>query len=64
MRMVVVSRTCVLVSVFTVLVTLVMFMTLVLTSAAFLVERVGTVGADTGEELLGTSLVAGDELLA
>lgn len=64
MRMVVVSRTCVLVSVFTVLVTLVMFMTLVLTSAAFLVESVGTVGADTGEELLGTSLVAGDELLA
>ena len=53
------------VSVFTVFVMLMMMFTaLMLTSAAFLVEGKGPVGADTREDLLGAGLVAGDELLA
>ena len=56
--------TCVFVSVFTVFVTLMMFATLMLTSAAFLMEGKRAVGADAGEDLLGTSLVASEEFLA
>ena len=65
MTVVMSSRTWVFVSVFTMFVMLMMMFTaLMLTFAAFLVEGKGAVGADTGEDLLGASEVAGDELFS